>query len=48
MTKKIGNFTAGMFTNYKHPVEKLVNKDQGFYFINQIRGTHVYWKRFQY
>ena len=37
-----------MFENYKHFVEELVNKDQGFYFINQIRGTPAYWKRFQY
>ena len=33
---------------YKHFVEELVNKDQDFYFMNQIRGTPVYWKRFQY
>ena len=48
MKKKMGNFTTGMFENYKHSVEELVNKDQGFYFINQIRGTPAYWKRFQY
>ena len=44
----MGNFTAGMFKNYKHSVEELVNKDQGFYFVNHIRGTPAYWKRFQY
>ena len=44
----MGSFTAGMFKNYKHSVEELGNKDQGFYFMNQIRGTPVYWKRFQY
>ena len=48
MKKKMGNFTAGMFTNYKDSVDKLVNKDQGFYFMNQIRGTPAYWKRLQY
>ena len=44
----MGKFTAGMFKNYKHPVEELVNKNQGFYFMNQIRGIPAYWKRFQY
>ena len=44
----MGNFTAGMFKNYKHSVEDLVNKDQGFYFMIQIRGTPAYWKRFEY
>ena len=48
MKKKMGNFTAGMFTNYKDSVDKLVNKDQEFYFMNQIRGTPAYWKRLQY
>ena len=44
----MGNFTAGMLKNCKHSIEELVNKDQGFYFMNQIRGTPVYWKRFQH
>ena len=44
--KKMGNFTAGMFKNYKHSVEELVNKDQGFYFMNQIRGTPAIEKGF--
>ena len=30
----MGNFTAGMFKNYKQSVEELFNKDQGFYFMN--------------
>ena len=30
MKEKMGNFTAGMFKNYKHSVEELVNKDRGF------------------
>ena len=42
------NFRTGIFKNYKHSVEELVNKDQGFYFMTQIRGTLDYWKRFQY
>ena len=44
----MSNFPAGMFKNYKHFVEELVNKDQGFYFMNLIRGTLVYWKTFRY
>ena len=46
--KKMGNFTAGMLKKCKHSIKELVNKDQGFYFMNQIRGTPVYWKRFQH
>ena len=26
----------------------MVNKDQGFYFINQVKRIPAYWKRFQY
>ena len=48
MKKKMGNFTAGISKNYKHSVKELVNKNQGFYFMNQVRGTPAYWKRFQY
>ena len=46
--KKIGNFRADMFNNDEHLIEALANKDQGFYFMNQIRGTPVYWKKIQY
>ena len=48
MKKKMGNFTAGIFKNYKQSVEELFNKDQGFHFVNQIRRTPAYWKKFQY
>ena len=48
MKKKMGNFTAGISKTYKHSVKELVNKNQGFYFMNQVRGTPAYWKRFQY
>ena len=41
------NFAAGISKSYKHSVEKLVNKNQGFYPMNQIRGTPTYWKRLQ-
>ena len=34
----MGNFTARMFKNYKNSAERLVNTDQGFYFMNQTRG----------
>ena len=44
----MGNFIAGMFKNYKHSAEELFNKDQGLYFMNQVRGTPAYWKRFQH
>ena len=37
-----------MFKSYKHFVEELANKDQGFYFMNQFRETPAYWKMFQY
>ena len=39
MEKFAGNFTVGMFNDYKLIIECLVNKDQGFYFVNQKRGT---------
>ena len=48
MKKNMGNFTADKLKNDKHSVEALPNTDQGFYFMNQIRGTLVYWKMFQY
>ena len=48
MKKKMGNFTADISKNYKHSVKEFVNKNQGFYFMNQVRGTPAYWKRFQY
>ena len=44
----MSNFTAGMFKNFKHSVEELFSKDQGFYIMNQIRGIPTYWKGFQY
>ena len=40
--KKMENFTESMFKNHQHSVETLVNKDQGFHFMNQIRETHAY------
>ena len=46
--KKMGNFTAGMLKDNKYYVEEQVNNNQGFYFMNQIKETPAYWKRFQY
>lgn len=47
MESKIGNFKAGVLKDYRHFIELLLNKDQGFYFMNQIRGTQAYWKKRQ-
>ena len=47
MESKIGNFKAGVLKDYRHFIELLFNKDQGFYFMNQIRGTPAYWKKRQ-
>ena len=44
----MGNFTAGMLKDNKYHVEEQVNNNQGFYFMNQIKETPAYWKRFQY
>ena len=44
----MGSFAGGMSKNCKYSVEELVNKDQGFYFMKQIRGTPAFSKRFQY
>ena len=44
----MGNFTAGMLKDNKYYVEEQVNNNQGFYFMNQIKETPAYWKRFQY
>ena len=38
---------ASMFQNYKESVQWFVRNNQGFTFINQIRGTPVYLKKFQ-
>lgn len=48
MKKISGNLTAGMFSkNFKQTVNSLISSDQGYVFMNQIKGTPAYWKRFQ-
>ena len=42
-----GQLTAGRFANYDESVKRFVSNDQGFLFMNQIKGTPVYWKKFQ-
>ena len=47
MKKVTGQLTAGMFANYGESVKGFASNDQGFLFMNQIKGTPAYWKRFQ-
>ena len=47
MKKVTGQLTAGMFANYDKSVKRFVSNDQGFSFMNQIKGTPAYWKKFQ-
>ena len=47
MKNKVGNFKAQMFEDFRRLIETLVNKDQGFYFLNKTRGTTACWKKFQ-
>ena len=42
------NVTAGMLSkNFKKTVETLVTSDKGYVFMNTIKGTPAFWKRFQ-
>ena len=36
-----------MFANYDESVKRFVSNDQGFLFMNQIKGTPAYWKKCQ-
>ena len=41
------NVTAGMFNNnFRETVNSFVAHDQAFSFMNEIKGTPAYWKRF--
>ena len=47
--KKVGGsqLTAGMLSqNFKEKVKEFVANDQGYSFMNTIKGTPAYWKRF--
>ena len=39
MKKVTGQLTAGMFVNYGESIKRFVSNDQGFLFMNQIKGT---------
>ena len=47
MKKVTGQLTAGMFANYGESVKGFASNDQGFLFMNQIKGTPAYWKKNQ-
>ena len=38
---------AIMFQSYKESIRNIVRSDQAFYFMNSIKGSPVYWKKFQ-
>ena len=39
--------TAGMLSNYfKDTVKSFIAKDESFNFMNSVKGTPAYWKRF--
>ena len=46
MRKVSGSLTAGMFGNYKDTVKAFLTSDQGYAFMNHIKGTPAFWKRF--
>ena len=48
VTKKVtSQLTADIFANYEESVKRFVSDDQGFLFMNQIKGTPAYWRKFQ-
>ena len=47
MKKIPGQLKAGMFANNEESVRHLVSNDQGFLFMNKIKATSAYWKKFQ-
>ena len=48
-TRKMSSvvLNASVFQNYKDSVQWFVRNNQGFTFMNQIRTTPTYWKKFQ-
>ena len=49
-TKKVkGNITAGQLQkNFKQTVHSFICEDQGYLFMNSVKGTPAYWKHFLY
>ena len=48
MKKFSGNITAGALTgNFKENVQSLISSNQCFTFMNNIKGSPSYWKKFQ-
>ena len=41
------SYTAGMFSNYKETVQSIVKSDLGYTFMNYVKGSPAFWKRFQ-
>ena len=41
--------TAGMLSNnFSGTVKSFIAKDEGFNFMNSVKGTPAYWKKFQF
>ena len=47
-TRKVqGQLTAGQLNNdYKETVKSFISEDQGYQFMNSVKGTPAYWKHF--
>ena len=46
---KSNNLTASILSqNYTYTIESLIAKDEAFNFMNTLKGTPAYWKRFQF
>ena len=45
---KSNNLTAGILSqNYTETIKSLIANDEAFNFMNTLKGTPAYWKRFQ-
>ena len=45
---KSNNLTAGTLSqNYTETIKSLIVNDEAFNFMNTLKGTPAYWKRFQ-
>ena len=45
--KHSGPLNAGIFSNFKEPIQNIVSLDREFPFINSLKGSPVYRKMFQ-